>query len=57
MSFIFYLFFNVSLLELINKLNMRVMAINFINNISLLMYNKFTETNCVALKKIHDVCV
>ena len=51
MSFIFYLFFHVSLLKLIDRSNVRVMMINFINNINLLTYDKSTEMNCVALKK------
>ena len=53
----FYLFFNVSLLNLIDKLNVRITVIDFVNDINLVMYSKFTEMNCVALKKIHDVCV
>ena len=57
MSFIFYLFFNVNLLKMTNRLNVWITTINFINDINLLTYDKSTEANCAALKKMHDVCV
>ena len=57
MLFIFYLFFNVNLLKLIDRLNVRVMTIGFVNDIKLLTYDKSTEMNCAALKKTHDACV
>ena len=56
MLFILYLFFNADLLELIDKLKIKVIAINFMN-INLLIYKKFMKKNCVILKHIHFVCV
>ena len=57
MSFIFYLFFNASLLKLINRSNVHITAIGFINDINLLTYDKSTKTNCAALKKMHNIYV
>ena len=57
MSFILYLFFNADLLKLINKLNVKITTINFVNNINLLIYKKFMKKNCVILKYIHFVCI
>ena len=57
MLFILYLFFNADLLELIDRLKVKIIIINFVNNINLLIYKKFTKKNCAILKCIHFVCV
>ena len=57
MLFILYLFFNAGLLELIDKSDVKITIINFVNNINLLIYKKFTKKNCAILKHIHFVCV
>ena len=57
MSFILYLFFNAGLLKLIDKLKIKITIINFVKNINLLIYKKFTKKNCVILKCIHFTCV
>ena len=57
MSFILYLFFNAGLLELIDRLKIKIIVINFINNINLLIYKKFMKKNYVILKHIYFICV
>ena len=57
MSFILYLFFNAGLLKLIDKLKIKITTINFVNNINLLIYKKFTKKNYIILKHIHFVCI
>ena len=57
MSFILYLFFNVGLLKLIDRLKIKITTIDFVNNINLLIYKKSTKKNCVILKHIHFICV
>ena len=56
-SFILYLFFNADLLELIDRLKIKITIINFVNNINLLIYKKFTKKNYIILKHIHFVYV
>ena len=55
--FILYLFFNADLLELIDKSKIKTTTINFVNNINLLIYKKFTKKNYAILKHIHFICV
>ena len=57
MSFILYLFFNAGLLELIDRSKIKAIAIDFVNDINLLIYEKSTKENCAILKRIHFVCV
>ena len=53
---ILYLFFNAGLLEMLNRLNVKITGINFMNNVNLLVFDRFTEKNCMMLKGIHIVC-
>ena len=57
MSFILYLFFNAGLLELIDRSKIKIITINFVNNINLLIYKRFMKKNCVILKHIHFIYV
>ena len=57
MSFTLYLFFNACLLKLIDKLKIKIIAIDFVNNINLLIYKKFMKKNYTILKRIHFICV
>ena len=57
MSFILYLYFNAGLLELINRSKIKATAIDFVNNINLLIYEKFIKKNCAILKCIHFTCI
>ena len=59
MSFILYLFFNAGLLKLINKLKIKIITINFVNNVNLLVYEKFTKKilqfwNAFILLSFHE---
>ena len=56
MFFILYLFFNADFLKLLNKLNVKIIIINYVNNVNLLVFNRFTEENCMMLSRIHVVC-
>ena len=54
-SFILYLFFNAGLLKLIDRLKIKIIIIDFVNNINLLIYKKFTKKNCAILKYIYFI--
>ncbi len=55
-SSIFFLFFNASLIEKCKALKIKIKVLNFINDINILVYNRFTEEICKTLSKVHDVC-
>ena len=59
MLFILYLFFNVNLLKLIDKSKIKTIAINFVNNINLLIYLSYRTKrfNMCATMKINDVII
>jgi len=53
---ILFLFFNVSLIEKCEALRIKIKVLDFINDINILVYNKFTEEICRTLSKAHNVC-
>ncbi len=53
---ILFLFFNASLIEKCKTLKIKIEVLNFVNNINILVYDKFIEEICKTLSKIHDVC-
>ncbi len=53
---IFFLFFNASLIEKCEALKIKIEVFNFINNINILIYNRFTEEICRTLSKAHNIC-
>jgi len=53
---ILFLFFNVSLIEKCKALKIKIKVLNFVNDINILVYNKFTEEICKTLSKAHNVC-
>ncbi len=55
-SSILFLFFNASLIKKCKTLRIKIEVLNFINNINILVYNRFTEEICRTLSKAHDVC-
>ncbi len=55
-SLIFFLFFNASLIEKCEALRIKIKVLDFINDINILVYNRFTEEICRTLSKAHDVC-
>jgi len=57
LSLILYLFYTAELLDICNNSNKRLSASVFINNITLLTYEFFTEINCCMLIQAHDQCL
>jgi len=55
-SSIFFLFFNVSLIEKSEALEIKIEILNFVNDINILIYDRFTESICETLSRAHDVC-
>ncbi len=55
-SSILFLFFNASLIEKCKALKIKIKVLNFINDINILVYDRFTEEICRTLSKAHDVC-
>ncbi len=56
-SSILFLFFNASLIEKCKALRIKIEVLNFINDINILVYDRFIEEICKTLSKTHDVCV
>ncbi len=54
---ILFLFFNVSLIEKCKTLRIKIKVFNFINDINILVYDRFIEEICKTLSKTHDICV
>ena len=55
-SSILFLFFNASLIEKCKALKIKIEVFDFINDINILVYDRFTEEICKTLSKTHDVC-
>ncbi len=55
-SLIFFLFFNASLIKKCKALRIKIEVLDFINDINILVYDRFTEEICRTLSKAHDVC-
>ncbi len=55
-SLILFLFFNVSLIEKCKALEIKIEILDFINDINILIYDRFTESICKTLSRAHDVC-
>ncbi len=55
-SSILFLFFNASLIEKCNALRIKIEVLDFINDINILVYDRFIEEICKTLSKTHDVC-
>jgi len=55
-SLILFLFFNVNLIEKCKALKIKIKVLDFVNDINILVYNRFTEEICKTLSKAHDVC-
>ncbi len=56
LSSILYLFYNVNLLEAWNDIRLRISFTDFINDINILIYEKFIKYNCRILSEIYDRC-
>ena len=55
-SSIFFLFFNVSLIEKCKALRIKIKVLDFVNDINILVYDRFIEEICKTLSKTYDVC-
>ncbi len=55
-SLILFLFFNASLIKKCEALKIKIKVLDFINDINILVYDKFTEEICRTLSKIHNIC-
>ena len=55
-SLILFLFFNVNLIKKCKTLRIKIEVFNFVNNINILIYDKFIEEICKTLSKVHNVC-
>jgi len=56
LSLILYLFYNMNLLEACDDIKLRTNFTDFINNINILIYEKFMKCNCKVLSEIYDRC-
>ena len=56
-SLIFFLFFNASLIEKCKALKIKIEVLNFINDINILVHDRFIEEICKTLSKTYNVCV
>ncbi len=55
-SSILFLFFNASLIEKCEALEIKIKVLDFINDINILIYDKITESICKMLSRAHNVC-
>jgi len=55
-SLILFLFFNASLIEKCEALEIKIEVLDFVNDINILIYDKITESICKLLSQAHDVC-
>ena len=51
---IFYLFYNIYLLETYNNIKLQISSIKFVNDVNILIYNKSIKRNCKILNKIYN---
>ncbi len=54
---ILFLFFNISLIEKCKALRIKIEVLDFVNNINILIYDRFNEDICRTLSKAHNVWV
>ena len=56
-SSIFFLFFNASLIEKCKALKIKIKVLDFINDINILVYDRFIKEICKTLSKAYNVCM
>jgi len=56
-SSILFLFFNISLIEKCKALRIKIEVLDFINDINILVYDRFTEEIYRTLSKAYNVCI
>ena len=55
-SFILYLFYNADLLNICEKLKIKINDLDFVNDVNILTYSISTKKNCRTLKVMHKKC-
>ena len=55
-SSILFLFFNAKLIKGCEKLEIKAFPVEFVNNVNILAYKRFTADTCKTLSKVYDVC-
>ncbi len=55
-SLIFFLFFNASLIKKCKALRIKIEVLNFVNDINILIYDRFIKEICKTLSRMHDIC-
>ncbi len=55
-SLILFLFFNASLIEKCEALKIKLEVLDFVDDINILVYDRFIEEICKTLSKTHDAC-
>ncbi len=55
-SSILFLFFNASLIEKCETLEIKIKVLDFVNDINILIYDKITESICKSLSRAHNIC-
>ncbi len=56
-SLILFLFYNNELLKLCCQLKEKLSAIEFADDVNMLLYKRITETNCKNLEQTHERCM
>ena len=51
---IFYLFYNINLLETYDDIKLQISFTRFVNNVNILTYNKSIKRNCKILDEIYE---
>ncbi len=56
LSSILYLFYNINLLKACDDIRLRTSFTDFVNDVNILIYEKFMKHNCKVLSEIYDRC-
>jgi len=56
-SLILFLFYNSEVLKLCCQLKEKLSAIEFADDVNMLLYKRITETNCKNLEQTHERCM
>jgi hypothetical protein len=54
--FVFYLFYNIDLLKMCDKLVSNTKFLKYANDVNILIYDKNANENCRNLKRVHKLC-
>jgi len=56
LSLILYLFYNMNLLKACDDIKLRINFTDFVNDVNILIYEKFMKCNCKVFSEIYDKC-